>query len=95
MERLQMVSNRRWTVLVERELDGIRIAKRIAGLTAGEAFVLKFEEQMLPGELIRFERRPYEHGDLNEDAVQSVDGNHDVFDLLRKSFSNDLTKEKA
>jgi len=90
-----MVSYQRWTLTIERELDGIRILKRLAGLTAGEVLAVRYEEQALPGELVLFYKSKYEHGDVNDDKILSIDNTESVFDLLRKSFTNELTKEKA
>ena len=90
-----MVSYRKWTVVVVREIDGIRIVKRLAGLTAGEVFTLNYEEQMYPGDLLLFEKTPYEYGDVDEDAMSSDDGDDAVFALLRESYDNNLSQTRG
>lgn len=89
-----MVSYRRWTLVIVREIDGIRIVKRLAGLTAGDVLVARYEEQCLPGDLLLFEKTPYEYGDASDNAT-SDEGDDAVFALLRESFDNNLSQAKG
>jgi hypothetical protein len=64
-----VVSHQKWTVTVEREIDGLRIVKRVARITAGEALAMKYEEESLPGRVVCFDRREYQHGDTSHSVM--------------------------
>jgi hypothetical protein len=64
-----VVSIQKWTLVVERDIDGVHILQRRTRLTAREVLVARYEEESLPGSLVRFEKSKFVHGDLDDEVV--------------------------
>lgn len=84
-----MVSNK-WNLLIKREFDGTLIVTRVEGLTERESIDRRVAETCLAGKLLSIDVTPYirdEHGDPVREQ--------DVFQTLRRSFTNELQSKVA
>lgn len=94
-----MVAARKWTVRIEREIDGIRIVKVLARLSGGEVHALRYEEKLLQGRLVSFDKEFYQHGDIDRSwteamSVTTESPGLNAFAMLRQSFTNELKRVK-